>query len=519
MKVKGFELSDKKEKPIDPEIGQVSQELAHEVEEDNGYNIQYDSHGSSFHYIYKNQSELISKYRSLDMAHYVSDAIDDIVDDAIVLDEQGFSADVKIDIDKTQFSDNIKKLITDEWEYFTSSIYDIDARLEEDFRNWYIDGQTSCYLIPGAKGEGLKEMRKVDPLYLNKIVKKKRLGKGKISLKEMWIYDIREKLMRLQNSNATDKIDSLHYQTASTFEENISSMEGRLEIEPDAIAHANSGLRDQHGFILSYLHRAIKPYNDLKNFENSILIYIIARAPQRRIFYIDVGLNKGKKAEKYVKDLIKQHRNKMVYDENTGALNESHNIRSMLEDYWLPRQAGSRGTDVQTLDGGGSLADIEDLKYYQDLLYKALKSPKSRRMDDPQMLMIGKESETSRDEMKRAKFIKRLVRKFSTMLVHGFATHLVLKNIITEEEGVENRNQFNIVYANDNHFVEIKNNEMLLGRIEVLDAANDHIGTYFTREEIMRDVLQLNEEEIKEKIKNIEEFNKLNKDPDEENEE
>ncbi len=507
-KIIGFAFSDKKLRPVDPQIGQINPEKLQEFDEEDFYKAAYNNANANLDYIYKHQNDLIAKYRSLDMSHYVSDAIDDIVDESIVMSENGYEAEIRIDIDNTNFTDNIKKKIADEWNYFSTFIYDVNNRIANDFRNWYVTGQSICYLIKDDIKGGLKEMRTVDPMFMAKLIQKKSIGKDKVELTEKWIYDIRQKYASLQNSNLSYQADQLRYAASTTFGSNVMENTGLIEIELDSIAYSNSGIRDVNGYILSYLHKAIKPYNDLMNFENSILIYTIARAPQRRIFYVDVGLNKGKKAEKYIQDLINQHKNKMLFDEKTGQLKESFNIRSMLEDYWLPRQDGSRGTDVQTLDGGGSLADSDTLKYYQDLLYKALKSPASRRIDDPGMLVLGRASEVSRDEIKRAKFINKLTKRFSKMIIDGFVSHIVLKKIITPEESKVNRGQFKLIFGNEGHFTEIKNNEILQGRLEVLDSMSAYVGKYFTDTHIFKDVLHLTDEEIDKRKKEIQQFNK-----------
>lgn len=507
LKLAGFSLNDKEEKVVDPNIGRVNEEELPTIETTtNAFGGRNYLDNASVDFIYEKKEELISQYRSMAKTAYVESAVDDIVDESIVISENNFDSPVALILDNTTFSENAKKKIQDEWDYFSSKIYNFRKRLETDFREWYIDGQKSFYLIQGKSKEGLKELRALDSLYIEQIVQRTPVGNNQVKLEAKWIYDVTKKLKSLQNLNKSDQIDNLFYDTAQTFlgTNHSANLSGRIEIEKDAIVHANSGLRDERGFILSYLHRAIKSYNAITNFENSILIYTIVRAPQRRIFYIDTGLLQGKKAEEYVNGMMKKYSNKMTFDSDTGDLRGSYNIKSMLEDYFIPRQNGERGTNVETLDGAGELTNIDFVNNYKKNLWEALRIPISRKGEDPSQFVLGRASEISRDEIKFKKFSNRVRQRFSRMFIHAFAIHLQLKNIITKQDRDENLGNIFLKFNTDNFFTELKDNEILQGRLELLSSIDEYVGKYFSKETVMKKVLQMNDDEIKEEQEKIE---------------
>ena len=435
-----------------------------------GYFGQYlDTSGANV----KNEADLILKYRDIAGQPECDAAIDDIVSEAIVSDED--SAPVDIVLDDVDQPDRIKKMIRSEFEEVLS-LLNLNWYGHDIFRRWYIDGRLFYHKIIDEKNpkRGIIELRPIDPTRIRKVkelIKDKdpktgtEIVKGQ---KEFYVYQ--DKTMGKSNSG--------------------------LKIAPDSIAYVTSGVLDPtRKKVLSYLHKALKPVNQLRMMEDSLVIYRLSRAPERRIFYIDVGnLPKGK-AEEYVKGIMNNYRNKMVYDASTGEMKDDRKHMSMLEDFWLPRREGGRGTEITTLPGGENLGQIDDIVYFQKKLYKSLNVPSSRLEQEAQF-SLGRSSEITRDELKFQKFIARIRKKFASLFVDLLRTQLILKGIVTEEEWLEVQGQINFDFLQDTHFAELKNAEILREKIGTLREVDEFVGKYYSVEWVRKNVLMQSDEDI-----------------------
>jgi len=423
----------------------------------------------------KTEKDLIMKYRDIAMQPECDAAIEDIVNESIVSDED--SAPISLIMDDLDQSDKIKKMINDEFEYIIE-LLNFSWNGHDIYRRWYIDGRLYYHKIIDQKNpkRGLLELRPVDPTRIRKVreVKKER---DPVTGVEM-IKGVNEYFV-FQNDG-------------------MNRAQTGLKIAKDSITYVTSGVVDAtRKRVLSYLHKAIKPVNQLRMMEDSLVIYRLARAPERRIFYIDVGnLPKGK-AEEYMKNIMAKYRNKMVYDANTGEMKDDRKHMSMLEDFWLPRREGGRGTEITSLPGGENLGQIDDIVYFQKKLYKSLNVPASR-LEEQTQFSLGRSTEITRDELKFQKFIGRLRKKFSMLFIDLLKTQLVLKGIVTEEEWEEIRQDINVDYLQDTHFAELKNAELLSGRLAALQDLDQFVGKYFSREWVRKNVLMQTDDEMKE---------------------
>ena len=422
----------------------------------------------------KTDVDLIRKYRIAAEQPECDAAIDDIVNETIVSDDEE-SSPVDLNLDKLDQPDSIKKEIKGEFDHLLK-LLNFNLNGMDIFRRWYIDGRLYYHIIvdEANREDGIQELRAVDALRIRKV------------------REIKEEHDPVTGAKIVKNLDEYFlYQDGGLQKSDVG-----LKINKDAICYVPSGVLDAtRKRVLSPLHKAIKPVNQLRYMEDALVIYRMSRAPERRIFYIDVGnLPKGK-AEEYMRTVMNQYRNKIVYDANTGEIRDDRKHMSMLEDFWLPRKEGGRGTEITTLPGGENLGQIDDILFFQKKLYRALNVPISR-MEPEQGFNLGKASEISRDELKFQKFVDRLRKKFANLFFELLRTQLILKRVITEEEWIDLRQQMSIDFRRDNHFSELKNNEILMERVNTLNALQPFIGKYYSETWVRRNVLKQTDEEI-----------------------
>ena len=430
----------------------------------------------------RNDFELTMKYREMAQDPIVEVAIDDVVNEAIVVGEK--KSPIKIVLDRLKASDNVKERIHEEFRNILR-VMQFETKGTEIFRRWYVDGKIFFHLIIDDKNPqtGILELRYVDPMNIQKIreyTKETLINGTKIitGYKDFYLYN---KDNPRSGGNPSG-----------------------IKISEDAIAFCSSGLMDsRYKRTVGFLHKAIKPLNQLRMLEDSIVIYRISRAPERRIFYIDVGNLPKTKAEQYVKDLMNRYRNRLVYDAATGEVRDDKKFMSMMEDYWLPRREGSRGTEITTLQGGQNLGELTDVIYFQKKLYRALSVPVSRLEQDKQF-MLGRSTEITRDEVRFTKYIHRLRIKFSEFFFDVLKKQLILKKIISPDEWNEMKEAIYFDFLKDNLFTELKNAELRKQQVEEVGNIKPYIGKYYSHEWVRKNVLGFNEAEIKEMDKEIE---------------
>ncbi len=429
----------------------------------------------------RNDIEIIGKYRDMALHPECEMAIDDIVNESVVHDESASPVDIVLD--EVDISKSIKKKIEQEFDTILRLLR-FNMRGSEIFRRWYIDGKLYHHLIPHEqKTKGLAEIRPVDPIMIRKV--------REIN-KEVDQKTGKEMVKGIQEYYVFNDKGQKHYQELLG-----------LKIAPDAISYVHSGLYDASGTrIIGNLHKAIKPLNQLRMLEDAVVIYRLSRAPERRIFYIDVGSLPKTKAEQYLRDIMNRYRNKLVYDASTGEIRDDKKFMSMLEDFWLPRREGGRGTEISTLDGGQTLGEIEDVNYFQKKLYKSLNVPSSRLEADNGFNM-GRASEITRDELKFSKFVYRLRQQFSSLFLNILRVQLVLRNIIKPEDWDSMEQDIRFEFVSDSHFTELKNAELLSERLDLLSSAESYVGTYFSQEWVAKNVLHMTDHDIKEEEKKI----------------
>ena len=436
----------------------------------------------------RNEIELITRYREMANHPELEMAIDDIVNEAITHDVDGTV--VQMNLNKLKQPESIKKKILEEFDN-VQKLLNFRQLSDDLFKRWYIDGRIYYHAVVDEKNPklGLQELRFVDPRKIRKVreLKKDRDPKSGAmiiqSIAEYYVYN--------------DK-----GQTTQTYTSNINA---GVRIAPESIINVNSGLMDaKNTFVISYLHKAIKPLNQLRMIEDAVVIYRLSRAPERRIFYIDVGnLPKGK-AEQYLRDIMIKYKNKMVYDAQTGELRDDRKHMSMLEDFWLPRREGGKGTEITTLPAGQNLGELEDVKYFRQKLLQSLNVPISRL--EPQqggMIGMGRVTEVTRDEVKFTKFIQRLRNKFAQLFDHAIRLQLVLKGVCTTEEWEEFREDIFYDFRKDNNFTEMREAELLRERLNLLSVVDPYIGRYYSATWVRKNVLQMDDEEIEEMDKEI----------------
>ena len=423
----------------------------------------------------KSEADLIRRYRDIAQHPECDAAIEDIVNEAIVSDYH--SAPVEIITDDLDQSTSVKKLIHEEFENIVE-LLQFNNYGHEIFRKWYIDGRLFYHIIVDEKNpkKGILELRPIDPTRIRKI------------------KEIDQEKDPKTGANIIKSVNEYYlYQDSA-----LSKSNQGLKISKDAIQYTTSGLLDSsRSKVLSYLHKAIKPANQLRMMEDSLVIYRLSRAPERRIFYIDVGnLPKGK-SEEYLRGIMNQYRNKLVYDASTGEIKDDRKHMSMLEDFWLPRREGGRGTEISTLPGGDNLGQIDDIIYFQKNLYKALNVPVNRLEQEAQF-SLGRATEISRDEVKFQKFINRIRKKFSWLFLDLLKTQLILKGIITDQDWKEIKEDIFVDFIKDSHFSELKDNEIFRERLEILSQLDEYVGNYFSKEWVRKNVLMQSVEDIKE---------------------
>lgn len=433
----------------------------------------------------KNEWELITRYRDMAVQPEVDEAVDDIVNESICggLDD----VPVSIELSNLNASDKIKKLIREEFQHVLE-LLDFENRAYDLFRRWYIDGRLFFHKVidPSKPGEGVIELRYIDPRKIRKVIE-------------------------IDNKPNIPSVDPSEVFTQKTVEYYIYNTKGvrgsdssGIKIAPDAICYVPSGILELNkNMVISHLHKAIKSVNQLRMIEDSLVIYRLSRAPERRIFYIDVGNLPKIKAEQYLRDVMSRYRNKLVYDASTGEIRDDRKFMSMLEDFWLPRREGGRGTEISTLPGGQNLGELEDIKYFQRKLYKSLNVPDSR-LESEQTFNIGRSAEISRDEIKFQKFINRLRKKFSELFHDILRTQLLLKGIISVEDWETIKNHIQYDFIADNYFNELKESEIMNDRLALLGAMDPYVGRYFSMEYIKRQVLRQTDTEIEEIEEQIE---------------
>jgi len=436
----------------------------------------------------KTDIEMIRKYRDMALHPEVESAIADICNEAIVYDDT-FTT-VKIDTTSLKQSKGIKDKIEAEFEEVLG-LLDFSRRGYEIFRKWYVDSRIYYHIIADEnnKKKGIKELRPIDPTKIRKVRKivKKPLDKNNAagvgvqlvtSVEEFYVYN------EQQPNSSTLQLEG-------------------LKIYPDSICFIHSGLFDgYHKKIIGYLHKAIKALNQLRMIEDAVVIYRITRAPERRVFYVDVGNLPKQKAEEYVRGLMQRYRNKLMYDPNTGEVQDSRKHLSMLEDFWMPRREGGRGTEIQTLEGGQNLSEMDDVKYFQKKLFQSLNVPTSR-LEESTGFNLGKASEISRDEVKFFKFIERLRMKFSELFLELLRVQLVMKGIIKDTEWDEIEDRLAFKFAKDSHFSELKESEILKDRLQSARDAEDFVGKYYSREWVRKKILRQTEDDVEQIDKQI----------------
>ena len=422
----------------------------------------------------KDNHALIMKYRGVAAHPEVDAAIEDLTNESIVLSEK--EQPVSLALDNVDASESIKKKLREEFKGVVSMLH-FNEHGHDIFRNWYIDGRLYHHLVVDETNlkAGIQDIRPIDAAKIRKVkqVKKKKDPKTQADLIE--------------------KIDEFYI-----YQEKPGTQAQGLKLHPDAISYVTSGLLDESKKrVVSHLHKALKPINQLRMMEDSLVIYRLARAPERRIFYIDVGNLPRGKAEQYLKDIMTKYRNKLVYDADTGNLKDDRKHMSMLEDFWLPRREGGRGTEISTLPGGENLGQIEDIIYFQKRLYRSLNVPLNRLEQESPSFAIGRSTEINRDELKFQKFIDRLRQRFAHLFLGVLKKQCIMKGLITEDDWNKWKNDISVDFLRDNHFAELKNTEIMRERLQTLDTVRDYVGEYFSKEWVMKNVLQFTDEDIK----------------------
>ena len=451
--------------------------------------------------IYRTEFDLIKRYREMALHPEADSAIEDIVNEAIVSDSH--DAPVQIDLDNLNASDSIKKTLRKEFK-FIIDLLDFDRKAHEIYRNWYIDGRIYYHkVIDFDKPElGIQEVRYIDALKMRYVRKEKKQPRDNIVKVNQGLGD--NPMQELPFPQLEEYFIYNPKTAYPTGNRNAAGASQGVKIAKDAITYVTSGLVDRtKGNTLSYLHKAIKSINQLRMIEDSLVIYRLSRAPERRIFYIDVGNLPKVKAEQYLRDVMMRYRNKLVYDASTGEIRDDKKYMAMLEDFWLPRREGGRGTEITTLPGGQNLGEITDIEYFKKKLYRSLNVPPSR-MDGEGGFNLGRSSEILRDELKFTKFVGRLRKRFSHLFLDMLKTQLLLKNIITPEdwETMSEHIQFDFLY--DNHFSELKETELFTERLNAAAQAEPYVGRYFSQDFVRRKLLRQTDVEMMEEDKLME---------------
>ena len=422
--------------------------------------------------------DLIRRYRDIAQQAECDTAIEDIINEGIVANQNDVA--VEITLDRLPYPEKIKRKIRTEF-HEVLRLLSFEQKGHDVFRRWYVDGRVFYHKIIDTKNprRGITELRYIDPTKIKKV------------------REVKKSIDKNTSIQMTEKIEEYYiYNEKGLASAGTSGSNQGLKIASDSISYCPSGLIDGNsGRVLSYLHKAIKPVNQLRMIEDALVIYRISRAPERRIFYIDVGNLPKIKAEQYLKDVMNRYRNKLVYDARTGEIRDDRNHMSMLEDFWLPRREGGRGTEITTLPGGSNLGEIDDIQYFQKKLYKSLNVPISR-MDSEGGFSLGRASEITRDELKFTKFVQRIRKKFVPLFTDILKTQLLLKGVIAPEDWPAIQEHLQYDFLQDGHFSELKDAELLNDRLSALDSIQSYIGTFFSKEYVLKKVLRMNDAEI-----------------------
>ena len=432
----------------------------------------------------KNEQDLIRRYREIALHPECDMAVEDIINEAIVANE--LKDAVKLNLENLPFGNDVRRKIEDEFKEVLR-LMNFNTKGHDIFRRWYVDGRLFYHKVIDRESthKGITELRYIDPRKIKKI------------------REIRKQRPDGPTPYGLSVVDQMQEYFIFNEKGITNTTSGGIKIAVDAIAFCPSGLVDQNkNMVLSYLHKAIKPVNQLRMIEDAAVIYRIARAPERRIFKIDVGNLPKQKAEQYLRDVMAKYRNKLVYDAKTGEIRDDRNYMSMLEDFWLPSREGGRGTDISTLPGGQNLGEIADIEYFRAKLYRSLNVPASR-LEANQGFNMGRSTEITRDELKFTKFVQRLRKKFTELFNDILHTQLVLKAVIAEEDWFTVKDHLQYDFLQDGHFAELKNAEMLMERLRLADQMRDYIGKYYSIEYVRKHVLKQNEREIEDIDKQI----------------
>jgi len=446
--------------------------------------------------VYRTESDLIKRYREMALHPECDGAIEDVINEAIVSDL--YDSPIEIELSNLNASDKLKKIIREEFRNI-KDILDFDKKSHEILRNWYVDGRLFYMKVIDVKKpeDGIQDLRYIDPMKIRFVRQEKKKNKNDFTVRN-----------NDDTKVISPEIEEYYvYTPKPSYPSNsITSGGGSkgIKIAKDSITYVTSGLVDRNkGTVLSYLHKAIKALNQLMMIEDSLVIYRLSRAPERRIFYIDVGNLPKVKAEQYLKEVMSRYRNKLVYDANTGEIRDDRKFMSMMEDFWLPRREGGRGTEITTLPGGQNLGELADIEYFQKKLYRALGVPESRIAAEGGF-NLGRSSEILRDELKFSKFVGRLRKRFAHMFTDMLKTQLILKNIVTPEdwEVISEHIQYDFLY--DNQFAELKETEMMNERLGTLATIEPYIGKFYSQEWVRKNILRQTDGEIIEQDEQIE---------------
>ena len=474
LKIFGFEIRRANKKEEDKKLQSI---VPRQDDDGAGYVTASGSHYGQYINIdgddSKDNHQMIMKYRGVSTHPEVDAAIEDIINESISASED--EAPVSIVLDKVEVSDQIKKGITEEFDSVLSML-DFTNNGHDMFKRWYIDGRLYHHLVVNESNikAGIQEIRPIDSAKIRKV------------------KQVKKKKDPVTGANIVESVDEYYI-----YQEKPGQQTSGVKLSHDSVSYVTSGLLSaDRKKVVSHLHKALKPINQLRMMEDSLVIYRLARAPERRIFYIDVGNLPRGKSEQYMKDIMARYRNKLVYDADTGQIRDDRKHMSMLEDFWLPRREGGRGTEISTLPGGENLGQIDDIIYFQKRLYRSLNVP-INRLEQEAQFSLGRSTEISRDELKFQKFIDRLRKRFSMLFLEILKKQLVMKGLITEEDWNEWKNDLVIDYSRDNHFTELKDAELLRERLQTLDQVSQYVGDYFSKEWVMKNVLQFNDDDIK----------------------
>ena len=482
----GFSIDDGQSKPPSV-VSPVPQSNADGVDNyiSSGFYGQYvDIEG-----VYKTEHDLIRRYREMALHPECDGAIEDVVNEALVSDL--YDSPVEVELSNLNCSETLKRVIREEFRAI-KEMMDFDKKCHEIFRNWYVDGRVYYLKVIDVKDPmaGIQDIRYIDPLKMKYIRQEKKQDPRQLAVAN---------LSKNDNQVVEPKVEEYFLYTPQQKYPTMTGAGGKskaVKIAKDSVAYCSSGLVDRNrGSVLSYLHKAIKSLNQLRMIEDSLVIYRISRAPERRIFYIDVGNLPKVKAEQYLKEVMSRYRNKLVYDAGTGEIRDDRKFMSMMEDFWLPRREGGRGTEITTLPGGQNLGELSDIEYFQKKLYRSLGVPESRIAADGGF-NLGRSSEILRDELKFAKFVGRLRKRFANLFNDLLRTQLILKNVVTPEDWETMRDHIQYDFLYDNQFAELKESELLQGRLGNLATIEPYVGKYYSTEYVRKKILRQTDSEI-----------------------